>query len=229
MKNRKERKQLIYLVFMVMVLVTALGIVTYAWLTHHNSMITMAPIIHPGNIAITGPDGTAMEALDLSYSNDDITVDEDGNKRVTIQRKICVKSTEEQFDLEIVHTTNMKGLAFSLLPADGQGKPYSGHFLNLEKQTDNNGKLEYNYANGTMHEINFDNYSNVQVHAEPLYWKVDGPLSSDKDHTVEEDFAGERVTYYLTNYVLSVTWIEENKETDMFYLLAKNVENNSQN
>lgn len=223
MENWKEKKQITYLLLTVLVLTAVLGVVTYAWLFHRSSMITMAPVIHPGNIAITGPGGSAMEGFDLSYSNDDIHTDSDGKKHVTIERSFCVKSTEEEYELEIVHTTNMKGLTFTLYASDDLNNPVSGTFLNRD---DSRSPSQYKYAtqNGNKHNFNFDDYTNVQVHAEPLYWKVNGTLNSDTDRTVEEYFSGERVTYYLTDYVLSITWMEENKETDMFYILAKNVE-----
>ena len=98
-----------------------------------------------------------------------------------------------------------------------------GTFLNRD---DIKSTSQYNYVNSTKHSLNFEDYSNVQAHAEPLYWKVNEVLQSNKapDHTVKEDFSGEEVTYYLTDYVLNITWIEEKKETDIFYILAKNVE-----
>lgn len=224
MKNWKEKRQYTYLI-VVILLALMLGVVTYAWFFYRNSMITMAPVIHPGSIAITGPDGSVMDAFDLSYSDDEIKTEADGTKRVTIKRKFCVKSTAEKYKLEIVHTTNMKGLVFSLAREDNSSQPLVGKYLNLERRTpEGTDPLQYNYANGDMHGLNFDGYSNVQDHAEPLYWKVNGELSSDKTSTVTESFSGEKVTYYLTKYVLSITWIEENKETDLFYILAENVE-----
>lgn len=219
MNNWKDKKYCTYLIILVLILI--LGVNTYAWLSHRNSMITMAPVIHPGNIAITGPGGSAMEAFDLSYSNDDIVTDAAGKKRVTIKRGFCVKSTEEQYELEVVHTTNMKGLTFSLYLAEDLNTPISGKFLNRD---DEKKSSEYKYADNKLHETNFDNYSSVQIHAEPLYWKVNDPLSSNTDQTVTENFSGEDVQYFLTDYVLEITWIEENKETDMFYIIAKNVE-----
>lgn len=221
MKNWKEKRQYTFLI-VVIVLVLMLGVVTYAWLFYRNSMITMAPVIHPGSIAITGPDGSVMDAFDLSYSDDEITTEADGAKRVTIEREFCVKSTAEKYKLEIVHTTNMKGLTFSLYSGNDSKTPLPGNFLNLDKKSPS----QYNYAKGDgyKHNLNFGDYSKVQDHAEPLYWKADGVLDSDKASTVKENISGEEVTYYLTKYVLSITWIEENKETDLFYILAENVE-----
>ena len=222
MKNWKEKRQYTYLI-VVIVLALMLGIVTDAWLFHRNSMVTMAPVIRPGSIAITGPDGSVMDAFDLSYSDDEITTEADGTKRVTIEREFCVKSTAKKYKLEIVHTTNMKGLVFSLVRKDKLSEPLEGKYLNLEQRIpEGTDPFQYNYAKGEgdKHNLNFGEYSNVQDHAEPLYWKVDGELSSDTTSTVIEN----DVTYYLTKYVLSITWIEENKETDLFYILAENVE-----
>lgn len=215
---------------MISVLVVSLFVVgiTFAWLVHRNAMITLAPVIHPGNIAITGPNGTAIESLDLSYTNDCISTDENGNKRVTIRRDICVKSTEEYYELEIAHTTNMKGLAFSFYATSDLNAPLLGEYLNSSHTSENNGTFLYRYADDSKPSLNYDEYTNVQKHAEPVYWKVTSQLSSNSNHTVTETFAGENVTYYLTDYILTVTWIEENKETDMFYILAKNVDNSSQ-
>ena len=217
---------------MISVLVVSLFVVgiTFAWLVHRNAMITLAPVIHPGNIAITGPNGTAIESLDLSYTNDCISTDENGNRRVTIQRDICIKSTEEYYQLEIAYTTNMKGLEFSLYTNNDLDTPLKGKYLNLETtERAEDSTFLYNYAGNSKHEINYGEYSNVQTHAEPLYWKVTSTLSSNKSNTVTENFSGEEVTYFLTDYVLTVTWIEKNKETDMFYILAKNVDKSSQN
>ena len=222
MKNWKEKRKYTYLI-VVIVLALMLGVVTYAWLFHRNSMVTMAPVIHPGSIAITGPDGSVMDAFDLSYSDDEIKTEADGTKRVTIKREFCVKSTAEKYKLEIVHTTNMKGLTFSLYSGNDLETPLSGSFLNLDNEKSSS-QSQYKYANSGKHSLNFDTYTNVQDHAEPLYWKVNGEISSDTTSTVKENISGEEVTYYLTKYVLSITWIEENKETDLFYILAENVE-----
>ena len=224
MKNWKVKRQCIYLI-VVIVLSLMFGAVTYAWLVYRNSMITIAPVIHPGSIAITGPDGNVMDAFDLSYSDDEITTEADGTKRVTINREFCVKSTAKRYMLEIVHTTNMKGLVFSLARKDNPSQSLEGCFLNLERRSpEGTDPLQYNYANTDKHGSNFGTYSKVQDHAEPLYWKVNGVLDSDTTSTVTESFSGDDVTYYLTKYVLTITWIEENKETDLFYILAENVE-----
>ena len=228
--DRKNRmKMTVVMMYILATLLVAIGI-SLAWLVHKNSMITLAPVIRPGNISITGPNGTAIESLDLSYTDDCVSTDANGNKRVTVTRDICVKSTEDYYELEIAHTTNMKGLKFALYLASDQNTSLEGTYLNIaNKINDQNGTYNYHYADNTKHEKNFGEYVSVQKHAEPVYWKVNSALSSNKNQIIKESLAGEDITYYLTDYRLSVTWIEENKETDMFYILARNVENNSQN
>ena len=228
--DRKNRmKMTVVMMYILATLLVAIGI-SLAWLVHKNSMITLAPVIRPGDISITGPNGTAIESLDLSYTDDCVSTDANGNKRVTVTRDICVKSTEDYYELEIAHTTNMKGLKFALYLASDQNTSLEGTYLNIaNKINDQNGTYNYHYADNTKHEKNFGEYVSVQKHAEPVYWKVNSALSSNKNQIIKESLAGEDITYYLTDYRLSVTWIEENKETDMFYILARNVENNSQN
>lgn len=228
--DRKNRmKMTVVMMYILATLLVAIGI-SLAWLVHKNSMITLAPVIRPGNISITGPNGTAIESLDLRYTDDCVSTDANGNKRVTVTRDICVKSTEDYYELEIAHTTNMKGLKFALYLASDQNTSLEGTYLNIEKTiNDQNGTYNYHYADNTKHEKNFGEYVSVQKHAEPVYWKVNSALSSNKNQIIKESLAGEDITYYLTDYRLSVTWIEENKETDIFYILARNVENNSQN
>lgn len=228
--DRKNRmKMTVVMMYILATLLVAIGI-SLAWLVHKNSMITLAPVIRPGNISITGPNGTAIESLDLSYTDDCVSTDANGNKRVTVTRDICVKSTEDYYELEIAHTTNMKGLKFALYLASDQNTSLEGTYLNIANTiNDQNGTYNYHYADNTKHEKNFGEYVSVQKHAEPVYWKVNSALSSNKNQIIKESLAGEDITYYLTDYRLSVTWIEENKETDMFYILARNVENNSQN
>ena len=52
---------------------------------------------------------------------------------------------------------------------------------------------------------------------EPAYWLADGEL----DAAGYQESNPEQET--LTYYVLEITWTETTKETDIFYLLAKNV------
>ena len=81
---------------------------------------------------------------------------------------------------------------------------------------------DYNYAVNnnaadSRHDFNYSNYQNVQSHAEPLYW-----LETEPTVVTTKNADG----LYLQNYVITISWIEtgSTKETDLFYILAKNIE-----
>lgn len=216
----KDTKKLTQSMISVLVIIFLVVGITFAWLVNRRSMITLAPVIHPGNIAITGPGGTAMESFDLSYTSADIVVGQDGTKSVKIHRVFCIKSTEKQFELELVHTTNMKNLTFSLYKGNDTSTPLEGSYLNPRTGS----SINHHYADDSKHSINFETYISVQPHAEPIYWKVNGYQSSDTNSAISENYSGEEITYYLTDYTLEISWTEATKETDIFYVLAKNVE-----
>lgn len=216
---RKNGKKFTYSVILFFITLVILAGISFAWLVNRRAMITLAPVIHPGNISITGPGGTAMDSFDLSYTSNDIIVEQDGTKTVKIYRDFCIKSTEKKFELELVHTTNMKDLTFSLYKGNTD-VALEGSYLNAA----NNENNHYHYANRDKHSINFDEYNNVQARAEPIYWKVSAIQDSDTSQTITENFSGESVQYYLTDYKLEISWTEATKETDIFYVLARNVE-----
>ena len=90
----------------------------------------------------------------------------------------------------------------------------SGEYLNRDKDKSKNG---YNYADNSKHDSNYSDYQNVQSHAEPLYW-----LETEPTVVTTKNADG----LYLQNYVITISWIEtgSTKETDLFYVLAKNIE-----
>lgn len=223
-KKKSNKKKLCYSIATLLVIAALIAGLSYAWFYNRTNMATLMEIKPPSNISILGPGGSEMTSLDLNYTDSDKTGD-----TVTVRRVICVQSERSVTDykLEIVHTTNLKGLTFHLYPAtadnngnveDG-GYKYSynsskidGHYINLSPTTN-----DYKYADGTKHNQNYGSYSNVQTHAEPLYWLVNNNLQPDTaDQTTVED-----KTYNRTYYVCEVTWTEKTKETDIFYILAK--------
>lgn len=225
-KNRRKISRAGLIAAIVAIAVLLIGL-TYAWFFQQVDMATMLAIAEPSDIAIRGPHGKELTALDLSYSANEVA---DG--KVTIQRVISVSTDADAFQLEIVHTTNLKGLTFTLYPAmevtenanvtDGgyqyaysKNSQVSGEYIN-SKSTDG----DYKYANNGMHAKNYGDYSNVQTHAEPLYWLA------NKNQTSEAKGAdnSEVGTKYLNYYVLEISWTETTKETDIFYVLAQNVQ-----
>lgn len=181
-------------------------------------------ITPPGNITILGPNAEELERLDLSYTSSDVI---DGT--VTLNRIICVQSTATKHWLEIVHTTNMKNLTFTLHHVTDSGdsqvtdwsksgtsmtvsydaSPIPGSYINLKEKIN-----LHNYANDKQHKQNYGDYTKVQVHAEPIYWLVDKPYSVPETQQPVDGL-------YNTYYVLTISWTEDAKETDVFYILAK--------
>lgn len=197
--------------------------ITGAWLVNRANIATLFTVSKPSTIAVKGPNGEEMAQLDLSYTD----ADKDKNGKVTIRRVISVVSDQSEHKIEIAHTTNLKGLNFEVHMATdvtkdsttGQyaytiSKQISGEYLNRDKDKSKNG---YNYADSSKHSFNYSDYQNVQSHAEPLYW-----LETSATEVTAKNTDG----LYLQNYVITISWIEtgSTKETDLFYVLAKNIE-----
>ena len=230
-KPTDKRNKKITLISFAIATITVLGLIiglSYGWFFYQAEISTLVTISEPSAITIGGPHGDSMTALDLSYTDDDKNTD----GSVTIRRVLSVSSRDSQHKLEIVHTTNMKGLTFNLYSATeetGGGniseggysysydskKPISGSYLNnLEKNTD------YKYANESQHSVNYAEDDSVQIHAEPLYWLVANALDATPKEETSKVTAEQE---YLTYYVLEITWKETTKETDLFYVLAKGI------
>lgn len=205
---------------------------TYAWFAHNEKIATLMEITPSDNITILGPNAKELERLDLSYTSADVTeTDIDGikTKTVTLNRIICVQSTARKHRLEIVHTTNMKNLTFELhhvtntngstvtdglksgnsMTVDYDPAAISGSYINLNRTEDS-----HKYADGTQHQQNYGTYDQVQIHAEPVYWLMDEAYVVPENQDPVDHL-------YHTYYVLTISWTEDAKETDVFYILAK--------
>ena len=151
-----------------------------------------------------------------------------------MKRVFCVQTSANKHWLEIAHTTNLKGLTFNIYKVSGDGTEtvtdegytykydktaIDGSYLNLK--SDKPGS-DYKYANNTYHDKNYEGINNkqVQIHAEPVYWLASQPLETNKTNSIKNG------TMYRTYYVCEVSWTETEteKETDIFYILAKIVE-----
>lgn len=225
-KMKKNKKRLIGSVILTAGLLLLIIGVTYAWFVNRENITTLVSVTPPSAIAILGPEGKGLTALDLVYTDEN----KEGNT-VTIQRVISVSTDADQFQLEIAHTTNLQGLKFTLYPATlasseakgntvtDKGSTYSynqaealgGEFINRDKEEKN-----YQYADSSIHDKNYDKYENVQAHAEPIYWVSKEQKSLEKGN---ESISFKNLNYY----VIEVSWTESTKETDIFYILAKNM------
>ena len=225
-KRHIERKALMRLTIVALVVLLLVLGLSRAWFINQNNITTLMQVTEPSPIAIRGPHGEALSALDMSYTDDDKHGD-----TVTIRRVVSVSSNEEKHKLEIVHTTNLKGLAFKVYAAQENAagsnsvnagnytytynadNPIAGKYINEGSST-----ADYKYANDSKHAFNFDQYGNVQAHAEPIYWLANGSQDGILRDTDNDSVASK----YLNYYVIEISWTETTKETDIFYLLVKN-------
>ena len=232
-KQNSEGKKQHRLAFIAAAVCIVVVGITGAWLVNRANIATLLTVSKPSTIAVKGPNGEKMAQLDLSYTD----ADKDENGKITIDRVVSVVSDQSKHKIEIAHTTNLKGLSFEIHKAtdvkkDSSTGPYtytvsdeiSGDYLNRDKDKSTN---DYNYAvdnnaANSKHSFNYSDYQNVQSHAEPLYW-----LETSATEVTAKNTEG----LYLQNYVITISWIEADstKETDLFYILAKNIEDTTGN
>lgn len=201
-----------------------------AWFVNEGDIATMVSVSGPTQLSIRGAHGKAQTALDMDYTDDDV---KDG--KVTIRRVISVCTDSSHHKLEIAHTTNLKGLQFKIYPATetttggniaegGYSYSYSsalnGNYINKSESASEG----YKEASNAKHSENFSSYDKVQAHAEPLYWLASDTLegkSNVKDGTDNEYQNSNIEKNYVNYYVVEVSWTETQKETDIFYVMAK--------
>ena len=213
---------------------------SYAWFAQHAAMSTLLNIIPPDSITIIPIDsktGAGMIGLDLDFQDGVDTKDADGT--IHIRRPICIESTSPVYQLEVVRTTNLSKLTFNIYPAvkneDGSLSYDTNNALSGAYRNQRNGDPSLAKAE------TLDNYKGtdaVEDHAYPLYWLAtesgckafvaSGWNNNWKDvesHSETRFDPAKQVnkTYYSTYYYLEISWQEETKETDLFYILAKNV------
>lgn len=234
--EKQGRAGVVRAVLLLVVIPLLLAGVSYAWLYSGTDIQTLLKLQPPSNISILEPDqNKSLDLIRLDTSNG--TTSKDGNTTtITFYQPFRVRS-DCRFRLEIVHTTNLRGLSFKLYQtkkgtqSDGtanaseentkaitvtyNGKTYtSGTELNVnpinpENPTETNG---YKFADKSLHsKVYTTDDKNVQAHAEPLFWLVEGTQGKD----ITDSPPGE---YY---YILEASWTEDtSKETDLFYILA---------
>lgn len=228
-KKKTKRRLLVSASASVVVLLLLVIGLSRAWFVSQANIETLLTVAPPSPISIRGPHAEELTALNLSYTDKDVTKHEDGTTTVDIKRVISVCSDNDKHKLEIVHTTNLKGLQFHLyeateVPSGGNisdseyqyqyntEQKLSGRYIN----GDGSNGTGYGAANNTQHSGNFGSYEKVQKHAEPIYWEVDGTFIGKRKQNSE---SVERT--YVNYYVIEISWTETDKESDIFYVLAK--------
>lgn len=222
-------KQKLWLLLSALALLLTGAGITYAWFTNNAALSTLMEIAPPDTITIVpvSENGTQVGDLDLDYREG---VDQkDDNGYIHIRRYVCVKSTNQKHDLEVAHTTNLNDLKFKIFVAtkdeNGQftydpSKPVTCTCVNPEDPKDP--KLAEQQI--------LDNYNNkkdvADVHAYPLYWivRAEDLNGAYQETTTEPDFNNQPQTYFLTYYCLEISWKETTKQTDLFYIIAQNID-----
>ena len=196
----------------------------FAWLYMQRSMETITKVNMPYALLIGAGDAKPIQQLELS------NIDVSGTQKYK-EVVFCVYSEKpsKSYYLQLAHTTNI-GFKYEIYKASRSaadastenenvvsylGKQYikgeqlTGSYLNKDGNSD--------HATDKYHEITYNKYekTHVQKSAEPLYWKTTSQetLPKGKDDT----------TYYINYYILHISWdenVQNNKETDMIYLMA---------
>lgn len=198
-----------------------LALPVFAWLYMHRSMETITKVNMPNALLIGAGDAKPIQQLELS------NIDVSGSQKYK-DVVFCVYSTKPGLDyhLQLAHTTNIgfsyeidkasieteaaNGSIFYLGDYYRKGDKLAGIYLN--KETTNN------YATEAYHEKTYGEYNNVQVSAEPLYWKT-----TNQEKLPNEMQTPDENGNYVNYYILHITWdetVQNNKETDMIYIMA---------
>lgn len=208
----RKRRAVISVIIAVLLLLT---IPVLAWFYRQRSMETMTQINLPYALRIGAGNTQPIQQLELS--NIDIS------KKKYEDVVFCVYSqgAKESYYLQLAHTTNI-GFQYTIYKASvnqggaisylgnqySQGVALAGKYLN---DVDAAGK----YATNQYHETTYENYDKVQQSAEPLYWR------SNKRETLPKEANDNAL--YVNYYILHISWddtVQNNKETDMIYLMA---------
>lgn len=207
----RKRRAVISVIIAVLVLLT---IPVLAWFSRQRSMETMAQINLPYALRIGAGNTQPIQQLELS--NIDVS------KKKSEDVVFCVYSqgANETYYLQLAHTTNI-GFQYTIYKASvqqngeisylgnqySQGEKLAGNYLNVDAAR--------KYATDQYHETTYGNYAKVQQSAEPLYWR------SDKRETLPGKANDNAL--YVNYYILHISWddtVQNNKETDMIYLMA---------
>lgn len=230
MKNKSKVR---WLVISSIVLLAILVGGSYAWFMQDASMATLLSIAKPDTITISDPDGSDMTELDLDYrEGTEDKKDPDGT--IHIFRPLCIKSTSPIHQLEIVHTTNLQSLKFNIYPVTKNNDTFE-----FDKNVSVSGGYVNKNESGLAKVETLENYANTNevadIHAYPLYWVFVNCVKKDQEYNgncqrvtsyPKEEFdvvTKTEKTFYYTYYYLEISWKEETKETDLFYIMARNI------
>lgn len=227
----EHRRQLmvIFVLLAVVVLLIGLGL---SWFMHNKSLSTVGMLQTPSDIKLMGPNATEMTQIDLSYDPETDVKSENGKKVVHLTRPFCVKTDKEgtSYNLFLARTTNISGLEIRLYKAtDVTSGSTEDATADVKGATGVNSHYAWNKSGNDL--IPDGRYINklpksmladpdhdsqtfekalgedkLQRNASPVYWKANGPFKSG--------------TNGIDNYIIELSWPEDQSETDIIYLIA---------
>ena len=207
----RKRRAVISVIIAALLLLT---IPVLAWFYRQRSMETMTQINLPYALRIGAGNTQPIQQLELS------NIDVSKKKYEDVVFCVYSQGANEKYYLQLAHTTNI-GFHYTIYKAsvrqDGKisylgnqyskGEELAGKYLNVDSDS--------KYATNQYHETTYGNYDKVQQSAEPLYWR------SDEQETLPGEANAN--TLYVNYYILRISWddtVQNNKETDMIYLMA---------
>lgn len=227
----EHRRQLmvIFVVLAVVVLLVGLGL---SWFVHNKSLSTVGMLQTPSDIKLMGPNATEMAQIDLSYDPETDVKSENGKRVVHLTRPFCVKTDKEgtSYNLLLARTTNISGLEIRLYKAtDVSSGSTADAAADVKGVTGINGHYAWNkngkdlipdgrYINKLSESMLADTehdsqtfekalgVDKLQRNASPVYWKANGPFASGANG--------------VDNYIIELSWPEDQSETDIIYLIA---------
>lgn len=231
----EHRRQLmvIFVVLAVVVLLVGLGL---SWFVHNKSLSTVGMLQTPSDIKLMGPNATEMAQIDLSYDPEtDVKTEKDEatgaeKKVVHLTRPFCVKTDRggTAYNLLLARTTNISGLEIRLYKAtdvsNGSTKDatadvkgvtgINGHYAWNKDEGDLSGHYINKLDDSMLADVGHDSQTfekalgedKLQRNASPAYWKASGPFASGANG--------------IDNYIIELSWPEDQSETDIIYLIA---------
>lgn len=231
-----KRKRLMALLSLLAVIAIIICL-TFGWFVAGQSASTVGKVQEPKQLRVLGPNATAIEQIDMSYTSDNV----DQGGKVTLYRPFCVKSDGGPFELQLANTTNISGLSIEVYRVSvgktgsetvsgtvfGQpyywtatGKPIEFTFINRDSNSDI-ATTPLNSKDPTFGDYaGKEGSGGIQANAAPLYrYALFGGTSNNKLDEKEDGSSAD-----VTNFILELQWEESQKETDVLYLIARGPE-----
>ena len=225
--KKKKKIQLVAATALTAALLVALPL--YAWFTHTRSIAMTTKINAPTQLYITA--GNKESVANLEMGNIDVE-SKTGYKDFVfgISGKYVSK-----YQIQLAHTTNIP-FTYKIYRAssvENAGANVVEYYSDSDKKSYyykiDGDAIDGKYLNSdgseilatdSLHDKSYEQYGNVQKHAEALYWQST-KLDVENKSTDSNDFND-----FVDYFIIRVSWddnVENDKETDMVYLTVQRV------